>query len=833
MSIMQSYPRNKNQYTSNVIYDNNKVVNEKTFNLYNDSMKNDTNIVTPIRDISKNKLSKTINIEHMSNFNNNNYDNDSVFSDDYSINESFGNNGNNNVNTQFLKTQQKFIDDIASDYGSDGESPVNGCDEESLEGFEQQYSQLRLNHHGIPSTMQGMQGSSNNYNITNNKKIDSSRFDAHDDGRYGATSNMTHNNMMPQFKSKSYGYNPMEENKKNEAWNAKMELFTGSDQMPGYAHKTEVKKMFKNEGTMVESVTGMPNFSDYMQSRVIPSQTMNGVKPFQPIMETPGLNLGYNQRGNTGYQDYYRALPKTVDELRTVDNPKTSYVLPMNEAGLKYNKGQVIGKYHKQRPDRFYENTYDSMLPTDAPMTAPKLTGKIDMPTTNREVTTEKKHVNHAKRQTADNTYTYGEYKAPFKITNEETGPRGAQRDTRGHVINQGTYNASDTNRAQNADTKHLNTVDGNKFESFMVNYANMVPDANPNKEQNQKIANTQGNHQNMPLENFKNIIPNANNRNMFNAEKVGNASNHLKSYLYNYINSIPDPTLKSILSEKIVLSNAKGNMEQGYLFNNKNATPETNMRNLTEDTVFVKPISNKEQNYIYNYANNTPDTTLRELVNTAWNGMLIQGNFQQAAAFNYKNATPDTTLKEMTEQVKHLKSLIGNKQQEAMFNYQSGVPDATLKEQLEVTKNLSGIANQLLHKSQHYNYDDRTKTTLRELIENMNQLTNVGSQILNKGKLFNYENNIAEQTNRSMTENTKNISGTKGNYLQERSRQDANNMLVNTTKEIVAKGRKPTVNKGNRGPTTLFTEYTFNNDNNSQNSVFSGLRTKPIDYFN
>jgi hypothetical protein len=861
MSILKQYPRNKNQYTSNIIYDNNQILNKKAFKTYDESMEQNTNVVTPIRDLSIKKLSKTINIEHMSNMNN--YDNDSVFSDDYSLNES-----NNNINTKFLNTQQKFIDDIASDYDNDSnvQSPIimtNGCDQESLEGYDGQFQQLKLNHNGLPATMQG---NGSDYNITNNRRIDSSILKKGQDGRYDATGEMTHNNMMPFFKSKSYGYNPMDDKIKNGMRNDKLELFTGSEQMTGFAHKTETKRFFDNEQNKVESVTGMPNFSDYMQSRVIPSQTMNGVKPFQPIMQTPGLNLGYNQRGNTGYQDYYRPLPKTIDELRTVDNPQTSYTLPMNEAGLKYNKGAVIGKYHKQKPDRFYENSYDSMLPTDAPMTAPKLEGKIDMPITNRDITSEKKHLNHAKYQTTDKTYQYGEYKAPFKQTLEENGPRNANRDTRNQVINHKSYHASDTNRAQTAETKYLNTINGNKQESVMANYVNMVPDVNNNKEQQQLISNTQGNYKSMPLENFTNIIPDATKRNMSNVTQIGNASNHIQNYLYNYINSIPDETLKSILSEKIVISNTKGNMEQGYMFNNKNATPNTNMRNYTEDSVYVGPLSNKEQSYIYNYANSTPNTTLRELVNTCWNGMLVQGNFQQAAMFNFennipnatlremtenkkhlintkgnkqktkmfnfKNGIPSTTLKEMTEQVKHLKSVIGNKQKSTLFNFENSVPDTTLKEQIENTKQMTNVANQYLQKSQMFNYDDKAKTTLRELVEDMNHLTNIGSQILNKGQMFNYENNIAEQTNRSMTENTKNISGMKGNNTQQRSRGDANNMLVNTQKEIISKGRKPTTEKGNRGPTTLFTEYKFNDDNNSQNSLFSGIRTKPIQYF-
>jgi len=1043
---LKQYPRNANQYTSNVLYDINQIVDKKTFDLYDKAMENNTNIVTPIREISRNKLSKTLYIETMNNSynknnnaynqnnnyqnnnnnnyqnNNNNYqnnnsnnnhqnnnsnnnnndyydDNDSMFSDDASINnikyitsklQNNKNNHNNNSNNSnsnknnsnsqnrnnskmnFLDTQEQFLNGIPSDnenspnstrYGSPIDDASMTNDNTSLEGFETQFNQLKLNYNGIPATMQNV---GNNYKVTNNEKVTASQFNPNKDGRYGATNEATHNNMMPFFKTKSYGYNPEENEKRNNNWNETMRLFTGSDQMIGFSHKTETKPFFKPAATQVESVTGMPNFSDYMQSRVIPSQTMNGVKPFQPIMQTPGLNLGYNEQGNTGKQDLYRALPRTIDELRTTDNPQTSYTLPVNEAGLKYDKGAVIGEYKKQKPDRYYENSYDSMLPNDAPFLKPTLVGKYNVPITNREETAEKKYLAPAKNINGDKIYQTGQFKTSTKQHAEETGPRNVIYDTRNQNITRETFQASDTNRSQTTNTKYINNVVGNKQENSLINYKNMIPNYNQNKETEQTeqtITNIKGNYQSVPVQNF-NTVFDINNRNTTNANQLGNASNHVKDYIYNYINSIPDETLRSILSEKILIGNAQGNSERNYLFNAKNAIKDPNMRNLTENNaisnlqgnhdqnymfnaknaiqnpnmrnltenntisnlqgnsernylfnkknaiqdpnmrnltennavsnlqgnrdqnylfnaknaiqdpnmrnltenntisnlkgnhnqnylfdaknavqdptmrnlsennVYIKPLSNKEQSYVFNYVNSIPDPTLKELINTCWNGMLIQGNFQQSAMFNYKNNTPDVTLREMVEQTKHLKALIGEKQKSTLFNYDNSVPDVTLKEQVEKTKHLLGVANQYLQKSQMYNYDDKAKTTLRELTENMKHLLNIGNQILHKDRLFDYENNIPDATIRSMTENTKNIAGTKGNYEQERSRLDANNMLVNTQKEIILTGRKPTNTKGNKGYTTVFTQYTFNDDNNSQSTLMSGVRPKPIDFF-
>ena len=309
---------------------------------------------------------------------NNNSDSDSN-SDSNSDNQS-------NINIKMINAQDRFKQDVYSEgqiSDSDEENCINNDNKyncvtncKNFEGpkcnnnFENQFDQLQFDHCGAPGTFNDVKGAirvfnndkvfTNNVNAGNganrinaNPQFQDSTFNAKDDGRYGVTKEMSHNNMLPFFKSNSYGFNPDYTKKMTEYAVRKVELFSGSDQSLQFKHRQENKPLFDPVYTKDEYVTGVPNFTDFLESRYIPSDKRQSERPFQPIMVTPGLNLGYNQIGNTGRQDLYRALPKTVDELRVVTNPKISYTTPV-VPGLKYASRGVIGELAQKTPDRFY-----------------------------------------------------------------------------------------------------------------------------------------------------------------------------------------------------------------------------------------------------------------------------------------------------------------------------------------------------------------------------------------------------------------------------------------------------------------------------------------------
>jgi len=1078
-------PFNQNyltNYRNNIIDNANTSFYNSISNLHNKSIEDNPKVINniyrdqidPINIIKKNKINNMLNkdinmiknltynnIDNMNsreNFENtintkntinnkntindyvssNSSDNDSVFSDNYDTNAYI----NNNINTRVIKSQDKFLEDIVSNLSGDSsnlEDEDNNYNQNNDENeLEDQFNELSFNHKGLPGTF----GNSNSKQVLNifNDKIKfnpQSNFDGKEDGRYNATPDMTHNNMAPFFSSKTYGYNPMFNKEMDNYSVRKVELFSGSDQNPQFKHKSEVGALFDPVVNKVESVTGQPVFTDFFESRYIPSDKRQSEKPFQPLRVTPGLNLGYTETGNTGLNDLYRSLPKTVDQLRTVDNPKVSYKQPIIPGQKGDNRG-IIGDLIQKGPDRFFYNSPDSMMPTNGDHVAPAIYGKYLAPQTSRSLNPDNIHLNPAKQDVDHNTpeYLQGQFHSPFKKTQEDNGPRNIQYDTRGQIINQDTYKPSETNRQD-------------------TNYIYLGPTSNKSE---------------VPLVNFLNFIPEITKKEILLADNgnqnITNISNSIKSYLYNAINAIPDQNMRSLLSEKIIITNNKGNSEKSYLFNANNAVSDQNMRNLSEDNLILANLSNHEQGYLFNNLNSIPDTNLRNIVNTLFKsgGLNFKGNHDEgylynhmnsipdatlrelieniininnvtgpsgqvkgylinylnsindttlkeltennimlnsvtpiqmkSYLYNYINSVPDATLTELTENTKYIVGQKGNHDQQYIFDYKNAIPDSTLRDligdiininningnhksgylinylntisdstmreftennknlsnmnPIQVkgylinylnsipqetlkqftentqnltgmssiktaeyffnydgatpditsrnttentqnltgmssiknsqytfnyegaipdntnrnmiennknltgmssiknsqyafnyegatpdntnrslttnTKNLTGAKSVYSNKEYMFNYKGATPdNTNRNLTENTKNITGAKGIYSNKEYLFNYEGGTPDNTNRNLTENTKNIAGTMGNNIQLRSRLDADNALLNTAKEIVAEGRDPVPVKDNRGPQTMFTEYTFCDDVSLSKPLYGG----------
>jgi hypothetical protein len=710
----------------------------------------------------------------------NNSDMYSQLSDDYSDEDS-------NINLKVINQQDKFLSDVItnlSGYGSDSDHEPNykktsqqnmnnNCKQGNKDTFESQFDELKFDHEGIPGTMQNGKQMLNIFNDKINFAPQSD-FNPKSDGRYGATPDMTHNNMVPFFSSKTYGYNPMYDKERENYSVRQIELFTGSDQNPQFKHKQEVGTLFSPETNKIESVTGVPNFSNYFESRYIPSQTRNSERPFEPIRTTPGLNLGYNQIGNTGRQDTYRVLPKTVDQLRTVNNPKVSYT-PLINPAQKGDRRGIIGDFIQKGPDRFYYNSPDSMLPQVGDHVAPAIYGKWIVNQTNRSLNPDTPGLNPlggVEKSTPE--YLQGQFKRSFKREDEAITPANVQYDTRGQIINQDTWVPTETNRQNtNWGDTYNGIAKGNKSQSYLENFDNAIPDPTQ-RDMTQELpnANITGNYKSIPLINFLNYIPDVTKRQILiedNGRKnLTNISNSIKGYLFNSINAIQDPTLRDLISQKIILANQKGPQEQNYLFNMTNAIRDPTMRNLSEDNLILTTLSNKEQGYLFNNLNAIPDPTLRDLINTLFSsgGLGMKGNHNQDYMFNYTNAIPDTTLRELTENLVHLTNITGpvGSVKQFLFNYINGIPDTTLRELTQDKIVLTGL-KPIQVKEYLYNYINSVPdTTLREITENKKYLIGQKGNH-NQDYMFNYVNGIPDATMRELIEDLRQLTNLSGNH--------------------------------------------------------------------
>ena len=171
-----------------------------------------------------------------------------------------------------------------------------------------------------------------------------------------------HNNMVPFFGAKIKGN--YDDNRVQESI---LDNMTGSGSLQ--KAKSESSPLFTPSDNM-NHTNGAPNMNDFYQSRVNPSMNMANVKPFKDEKVAPGLNRGFTTDGASGYNSVLDErntyMPKSVDELRVLTNPKASYSLEGHEGPLCApikERGQ-FGAMEKHLPDTYFENSKDRWLTT-------------------------------------------------------------------------------------------------------------------------------------------------------------------------------------------------------------------------------------------------------------------------------------------------------------------------------------------------------------------------------------------------------------------------------------------------------------------------------------
>lgn len=182
-----------------------------------------------------------------------------------------------------------------------------------------------------------------------------------------------HNNMTPYFGAKIRGATAdanLSESIMDNMQGSGSQMF----------RKKEVAPLFKPQDN-VQWAYGAPNQSDFYQSRVNPSMRMSNVKPWEEQIVAPGLNQGFTSSGSGGFNSGMEArdkwLPKNVDDLRVLTNPKTTFGLQGHEGPAdSYIKNTgFIGKVEKHLPDTYYENTPDRWFTTTGQEKAQKSRG--------------------------------------------------------------------------------------------------------------------------------------------------------------------------------------------------------------------------------------------------------------------------------------------------------------------------------------------------------------------------------------------------------------------------------------------------------------------------
>ena len=215
-----------------------------------------------------------------------------------------------------------------------------------------------------------------------------------------AMKDFSHNNMVPFFggsmKQSTYQF----------ANKSILEHFTGVGDT--YANKREQVVMFKPEKNMA-NVNGMENKEEFYKERIVEPTIRNNVLPFKQSRVGPGINRGYTDKPYGGFhqletRDY--AMPKTVDQLRVLTNPKITYEGRIISGTKELQRGK-IGTFEKNRPDTYFVNNPNRYFTTVGANTRNKQRPKYLVKDTNR-IDTHKEYVGtgestHKKTQSRPN----------------------------------------------------------------------------------------------------------------------------------------------------------------------------------------------------------------------------------------------------------------------------------------------------------------------------------------------------------------------------------------------------------------------------------------------
>jgi hypothetical protein len=271
-----------------------------------------------------------------------------------------------------------------------------------------------------------------------------------------------HNNMVPFFGAKIRGASV-----DHHITEGTLDNKQGSGTQ--HFHKREQAPLFKPQADL-HYTHGMPNMTDFMLSRQVPSMNMANIKPWEEQRVAPGLGLGYTtQSAGTGFNAGMEAreawMPKGVDDLRVATNPKVSYELgghqgPANAYIKEGGDIRTQGRIEKNRPDTDYVLGPSRWMTTTGIEKAPTVRGIEVLQDVNRPETTTEYFGTRADQGKA--TYVSGEYEPSHRIqlagpnynAAVATGKSQATTADYGH----GTYKHLANNRAT---TKQPETYGG------------------------------------------------------------------------------------------------------------------------------------------------------------------------------------------------------------------------------------------------------------------------------------------------------------------------------------------------------------------------------------
>jgi hypothetical protein len=687
-----------------------------------------------------------------------------------------------------------------------------------------QFEPLKFDTKGGPVSLNAVPLSSSTNNrinlerdlaLTGNYSNFGEGYGNYNDMSYGVNGgDLTHNNMVPQFKSKSYGSQPHRDKQYNNVAQRKVELFSGSSAIK--PNKTETKPLF-DPVMNATNIYGSPVVAGLTSDRYIPGYEKRNEKPFQEKRITPGLNLGYNEENPMG--DYYRPVYKSIDELRTADKRQISYTQPVVTSGIRGARGPVIGEQKKYRPERTKEWGNERMVKNFGYVQAPSVYGEVskkNLGTVNRGLT-QTIYVGPAQSNVSQVTATKlrEKWDGTLKQNFNEAEPRNL-------FIVEGQLAREDeekfipdpTQRSQDLD--YIGPAGTSSIGKTHAYDPTDVPDPT-----NRNLYDTydrsgkaitgayQKTHaydpNDVPEPTLRNI------HNMYDREGKAITGAYFKGHKYDP-NDVPDPTMRNVHN----MYDREGKAITGAYFKghkyDPNDVPDPTLRNI--HNMYDREGKAITGEFFKGHAydpNDVPEPTLRTVHNKYdREGKAVTGEFFKGHAYD-PNDVPDVTKRE-------IHSKLGRTGGGAAFeaekgytiNYDLITPDATKREMHSKLGRTGGGAAFEREKGYAINYDLITPdVTKREMHSKLGRTGGGAAFEREKGYTINYDLLTPDVTKREMHSKLDRTGGGAGdnNTFKPRTRADYENARMNVGKEqIEIINRPPTYSNYSKGPSSDFT---------------------------
>ena len=239
--------------------------------------------------------------------------------------------------------------------------------------------------------------------------------------------NFKHNNMVPFFGAKITG--PSIDSSTS---GSLLDYSQGAGSQ--FNIKSEQAPLF-NPQDNVQWTHGMPNRTDFIQSRQLPSTKIANVLPWDQEKVGPGIGLGYTTKGeagfNSGMLDRDAWKPPTVDELRTRTNPKITFNLNGHEGPAVFGvpKPEQEGIVEKNKPNTDFALGPGRWFTTTGSSLGQTLKSEEIIPENNRATTNVQYYGATGNRSEAQASYMQGHYEPSTKpeLRTNELNPVSAQ----------------------------------------------------------------------------------------------------------------------------------------------------------------------------------------------------------------------------------------------------------------------------------------------------------------------------------------------------------------------------------------------------------------------